>query len=403
MEYLIRFIPLLAFLYPFVKSIKRKNAIAIIITGLFVLSAVSSLFMNSETLKDHNFESDSGWVFLLYSLLLLPFLLASLEIRPITNIHVLPRGVAVDILIACMCCGAVYSIIYLLPYAVTGLAMKATDVRIGESRLPKSISTTIAVGFPTFYYIYIFFFFTTMVQRRSKIVVGSMLLGFLAFIVNVFTISGRDGVFLGGIGLLLGFYLFKPLLASKQRKLFRMIFMAIAVIGLLLVMQITSVRFNSGGGINASTFKDGILSYFGMQPFVFSDWIKNFSYFDYGKSHFELFLNLFGTPVRDNGRELYGSYMWKFGTFLTAFYQVAGYISLFGLSFLFWLYFKLGMKKSFRLGTLSLFFFLSFYFTLIVSGLFYFRLGNEGGNLFILLSVMAVFLLKKRRIKLTFA
>ena len=391
-----QFIPLLVFLYPFSKSLKERNHIALVVTGLYLISSISSLFMDESLLPWHNFNTDSPFVFLLYSFLLLPFLLLTMKIKPIYDFEVLPSGSIFNVLIIVMFMGALFSLIYIFPYALVSISMDAVEVRTSGTLLPSSYLTTIAVGFPTFYYLYVFLFYTCLVQKRSKIVTFGMLLGLLAFVVNVLTVSGRDGVFLAGIAFLIGFLLFKPLLTEKQIGIIKKIFIVSVILALLLILRITTERFGSGDQFNLQVFKKGILSYLGMQPYIFSDWIKYNDVFYYGNRGFALFVDILGLQSEISSNDEH--YTWNFGTFLANFYAVSGFASLIVLSLFFWSYFKLQLNKINKLNIIATFFLLGFYFHFIISGMFYFRMGTSGGNLFMILSIVGVFLFRKKLI-----
>lgn len=75
-------------------------------------------------------------------------------------------------------------------------------------------------------------------------------------------------------------------------------------------------------------------------------------------------------------------YEWSFGTFLKDFYSMFGWTSLVVMTVfqfsLFYLFF-LRIRKNNSLADILI---IAFYFQLMVSGVFYFRLGTRGGNLY---------------------
>ncbi|MCY7291769.1 MAG: oligosaccharide repeat unit polymerase [Ferruginibacter sp.] len=355
--------------------------------------------MNTETLPFHNYRTDSALIFLMYALLLVPFLFLSLKIKPFQNVSELPKGDFFNFLLIFLAIGILFSLVYLTPYAIKALSENASDFRVclkDEESLPPTYLTTLAVGFPTFYYIYVFFFYVCIIQKKSLLITTIMLLGIVAFIVNVFTAAGRDGVFLAFFALLIGYFLFEPLLSQKRKKVFKMSFIIFSLIGMAFILKITTDRFAINGHFNFQAFKNGVISYLGMQPFIFSDWINYNKLFNHGNSEFKLFVDLAGVSTSTLYEYNTDPYMWNFGTFLTSFYSVSGFFSLFTLASVFWLYFKLMLNKIRQYYVLSNLFLLSFYFHFIVTGVFYFRLGTSGGNIFMLLCIIAVYLLRKK-------
>lgn len=401
MVILVKFIPFLIFLFPTVTAYKQKNNIALVVCGLYLVSAFSAIFMGSDIIPFHDFENESFFIFLLYSLLLVPFLYLSLKIKPITNKDILPDGFVFNNLLILFAIGSIYSLIYLTPYAIVSFATDASEVRqlvSKESILPPTFLTTIAVGFPTFYFFYSFLMFVCIIQKRSKILIFCMFLGVIAFVVNVLTVSGRDGVFFAALAFLLSYFLFKPLLSYKQNKIIKIGFIVLLSFGLTLIGKITADRFSEGEGLDFNSFRTGILGYIGTQPYIFAEWIIDNKIFNEGNNVFAVFKDLFGLDTSVN-YEYTEQYTWMFGTFLVAFYSIYGYSSLIIITFLCWLFFKIKFKIFKSYSLLASFFIIGLYFDFTLSGIFYFRLANRGGNLYILISLLAIYLLRNNKNK----
>lgn len=87
-------------------------------------------------------------------------------------------------------------------------------------------------------------------------------------------------------------------------------------------------------------------------------------------------------------------YEWQFGTLLADFYAISGWSSLIGicapifLVFTYW--FKLGSIN----GSGPSFILMVLYFHIMVQGVFYFSLGNSGGNYYILLMLLLAFVFR---------
>ena len=391
-NYLIRIIPLLVFFIIFYKSFKKNNKIAMCIISVYLVSSFSSLFIIQEDLRLHDFKTDSVFYIMIYTIIHGFFLSLTLYLKPFTSVDQLPKGRVYNWLIVVFSIAAIFSIIYLTPYAIISLSTSAYDVRTaGEEVLPSSYLTTIAVGFPSFYYVYVFMFYVALIKKKKlNAIVAS--LGVLSFVVNVLTISGRDGIFLAFYSLVLGFFCFEPLLTYKLKKRVKKYFLISIILGILPIIKITIDRFSQDGTFTFMAFKKGIVNYLGMQPFIFSDWLKDNLIFNGGANAFSFFVNK--KPV-----EYYEYYTWNFGTYLASFYGVGGYLSLFGLSALFYFIFRYVIKKAYGFSTISIFFFYGFFMHYMISGVFYFRLGTRGGNLFMFISLLLIVFLKKLGVK----
>lgn len=399
---LIRLIPFIIFLFPTILAYRQKNYIALVICGLYLISAFSTLFMGSDIIPFHDFDNESFFIFLLYSVLIVPFLYLSLKIKPITNKDILPNGFIFNNLLIVFAIGAIYSLAYLTPYALISLATDASEIRqliSRESILPPTFLTTIAVGFPTFYFLYSFLMFVCIIQKRSKVLIFCMFLGVIAFVVNVLTVSGRDGVLFAAFAFLLSFFIFKPLLSDKQIKRIKIGFILLMSFGLTIIGKITAERFSEGDGLDFNSFRTGILGYIGTQPYIFAEWITENKIFNYGNNVFAVFKDLVGLDT-SVVYEYSEQYTWMFGTFLASFYSISGFSSLIIITFLFWLFFKVKFKIFKTTSLLSSFFLMGLYFDFTLSGIFYFRLANRGGNLYIIISLLAIYLLRNSKNKL---
>ena len=394
-NYLLRFIPFLVFGFILYKAIKRKNKVAITITSLYFLCSFSSLFINSVNLRFHDFNSDSVFSFLIYTIIHAFFLKLTFYLDPYININQLPTGKIYNWLQSILIIGSVYSLIYLLPYAVNTFSLSALDVRTdmqleGLQVLPSTIFTTIAVGFPSFYFVYCFMFFISIVKKQ-KIFIILNLIGPIAFIISVLTVSGRDGVVLIFFAFILTYFLFENLINLNIKKRLKKVFILGFSIAFIPIFFITIDRFSKSEEFDFNTLNKGFISYIGVQPFVFSDNIHDENpIFNYGANSFPL---LTTSEVVKNKK----FYSGLFGTYLTAFYKISGYSSLILVSLIFYLLFFLILKVNHRYSVLSMIFFLGLFFHFMITGIFYFRLGNRGGNLFIVLTFFIFFLLRNTR------
>lgn len=392
-------IPFITFFILFFIAYKKKNKVSMTIVGLYLLSSFCSFFMDESVLVSHDFAKDTLGNVVLYTVLLSAFLLLTLRIKPFVSISRLPKGPYFEFIVTILSIGALFSIIYLAPYAIRSLSVDASVIRkqiMEEGVLPPSIFTTLAVGFPSFYYLYAFIFYVYLVQKKGTWKRIFMLIGVLSIVVNVLTVAGRDGVLLALLAMLIGFFLFEPLIEKKTRRLLIRSFTIISTLFFAIIVSITIERFISYGGDDYfKIFKIGFIGYLGMQPYIFNEYINVHENFNFGTTHFPLITNVLGIDPPS----YYGErkpYTWMFGTFLTAFYSVSGFSSLIILTAFFWLYFNkyVNKIKKYKVNYITIFLFYGLLFHFLVSGLFYFRLGNKGGNLFILISIISISLIQ---------
>lgn len=397
--YLYRFIPIILFLHPFLLAKKRKNKIALVICGLYLASSVGSLFVSSKYLVWHDFQSDTFCGFLFYGIFNLPLLYVSLYLKPIKDIHTIKFDFFTKHFVIFLVIGALYSVIYQLPYALDALSQSAHIVRtMDESILPNSILTTFAVGFSAFFNIYLFYFFVGLINKWNKFITFSMLLGALSFVVNVLTVSGRDGFVLFTLSFLLSYFLFEHSMNDNLKKRVKVLSVLTGVIFIIIFSTITLERFSRSQETDlVAVFQIGGLNYFSMQPFTFNDVLKYQDIFSYGRGSFPLFYSWF-FDYEKSVRDVSMAYKYNFAGYVGTFYKNGGYVALALIVAIFYVIFY-QLKNLHRKYYISQFSIFSLYFFFMTSGLFYFRLGNKGGNLFILLSIL-LFLFFKRKIVL---
>lgn len=380
---------------------KRNNKIALVICGLYLASSVGSLFVSSKYLVWHDFQSDTFCGFLFYGIFNLPLLYVSLYLKPIKDIHTIKFDFFTKNFVIFLVIGALYSVTYQLPYALDALSQSAHIVRtMDESILPNSILTTIAVGFSAFFNIYLFYFFVGLINKWNKFITFSMLLGALSFVVNVLTVSGRDGVVLFSLSFILSYFLFEDSISDKLKKRIKILSVLLGVLFISFFIVISLDRFlRIGNADYFAVFQMGGLNYFSMQPFTFNDVLKYHDTFTYGKGSFPLFYSWF-FDYEESVRDVSMAYKYNFAGYVGTFYKNGGYIATILIVGIFYMIFK-EIKTIYRKYYISQFSIISLYFFFMTSGLFYFRLGNRGGNLFILLSII-IFLFFRRKIVLKF-
>jgi len=193
----------------------------------------------------------------------------------------------------------------------------------------------------------------------------------------------------------MAYFMFEGHLDRGAKYYTKFIAVGAIIVTIVLGATITIDRFGSHAyeDLNA-VFQMGVLNYYAMQPFIFNDILKYHDSFSYGRENFPLVYYLFFDYVHEE-RDLSMPHMYNFSSYVGSFYSNGGFPYVAVVILIFYSVFTRirSMYAKFYVYQFSL---LSFYFFFITSGLFYFRLGNKGGNLFILLSLVMMLLLRKR-------
>jgi hypothetical protein len=360
--------------------------------SIYLLSAISSIFVGPELLPSFSFGEHSALSYLVYSLsvlfLLLPvmyfkgFKLGSISLE--LNSRFVLFYLVCSLLI-------IFSMIYQIPYALKAIQFGAIEVREGlnvdgEGVLPQSFLTTIAVVTSSFYVLFIFMFFFAVHKGMSWYFKITMFLGGLLYVVSSLAFTARDGALFWIFTMFFVFYLFESILDAKVVRRFRLVLMLGSALMLIVLASFTTQRFFNDG--DTSRLLAGTVGYIGQQPYVFAETVHMQERF-YGLGlRFPLIDSFLGG---DGGRvERYEVYEWTFGGLVKDFYAVNGYFSLIALVALVTVPLLLYFKKR-RINPLVYLLVMGFYFQLLSSGVFYFRLGTRGGNLYILLFFLLLF------------
>lgn len=392
------FIPFVFFLLLLLRSKKKNNNAAIVLLSFYTLSSFVSIFLDLEiAIPIHDSSKDSFLNFLLYSLVLSVFLSFVNRFKPFKSKDELISEKKASFFYRFLGVFGVFSFIYQLPYAIKSMLINAVDVRLelnsGDySALPPGILTTLSTGISSFYVVYIYFFYLSLVQKKSVFTSTLMLIGVLSYIVSTLAFAGRDGVVFVAILMLVVFFLFENLLDKKKIKVFKYVYISILSVGLIFLLTITVSRFLKSDGSIYKMLNHGVFGYFGMQPFIFSDFINDFDNYTYGAKNFSVFRDLFGyvdleIPPPKSIIE------WQFGSFLASFYKPYGFSSFILISLFFMLLFAKTSLRITKVFFLQRIIITGFYFQFMVTGLFYFRLGNPGGNKYMILLLFFYFLL----------
>ncbi|MCK5823948.1 MAG: hypothetical protein KAG96_00910 [Ichthyobacteriaceae bacterium] len=364
-----------------------------VIIGIYFVGTIFSFFIGSHIIPSHDFTQDSWLVFVLYSVLILLHLLPALKIRSITSESIIPRDGVMDVVLIVFSIAGVFAFVYLSPHAFKSLVTGTKEIREGLIQdgvtvLPKSIFTTISTTIARFYYLFLVFIYVAIIQKKSIYIKLGLALGAISYIVNVLAFSGRTGFILVGIAFLVVNFLFYKLLSEKIVKYIQRMFILFSVISVGFLTIATVDRFDQKKS-GSSAFEVGVVGYAGMQPFIFNETINRWTKYNYGDSGFPFFKKLFTSyEVNTSLSRRVNPYEWQFGTFLTSYYKSGGLILMLFISLFSYLTIDYYVGIAPRLHFFRRIIIYTFYAQFMASGFFYFILGNEGGNKYILLLVI---------------
>lgn len=399
---LLALIPFFFFLLLYKKIRKKGNNHGSILIGLYLVGSIFAVFLDLEVgLPLHNKFNEAYYNFIFYTILLVVFLIPAFWIRRIESISELHFFKQKSIFLIILSLFAWFSFLYLMPFAFASMAMDSVNVRTGLgtgdiSVLPKNIFTTLATGVASFYPIFVFLFYMSYAQKRHLFITISMFVGGLSYVISTLAFAGRDGIIFFTIILIIFYKFFEKVLEKKHILKYKKIFYVLSILSFILLIRISSERFERSEGVY-STIQLGIIGYGGMQPFIFNDILNDFNNYNYGNSSFSVIKEIFNMEVSESP-EAEEAMEWQFGTFLTSFYKASGLTSMLLISLVYLIVFyglipKVNNAKlPFRMIVVG------FYYQFMVTGFFYFRLGNNAGNIYtVILVLLFIFLLFRYR------
>lgn len=386
------------FIIPFLKKETSKDVF--VIWGSYFLSSVLALFFDPTSFSGFKkAEQYSTIHFVIYGILIF-YALSPLYVikrksdRPNFNVYYFNKRERYVVNLAIV--GGLYSFIYTLPFAIASLKLGAKEIRtyilvLEETTvLPPNFLTTIAVAFATFSSIYLGIFFLSLKSNFNSKKKFFLFIISLSYVVVSLCYTARDGLL---------FYLIFGLIFTlnywdtfqkklKKRILIGSLFLVLGAIFML--KSFTEDRFEDSSS--------GTMGYIASQPYVFAENIDKRSQFQneyfYGLSlRFPVINTLLGLENKNFDRR--EQYEWTFGTFLTDFYNINGFFSLITFLIIFIEFFRYHLRTS-KNNTMKFLLTYTFYMHFMISGLFYFRLGNFSGNVYIIL-VMILILIQKNK------
>lgn len=373
---------------------------------LYIFSAILSIFIDESFLDYFDFNKYTAFHYLAYTFFI------ALTISPIILLKGYSFKTPINFEITNIIwlfylissCLIWFSLIYQIPYAISAVSLGAVDTRLslnveGQSVLPETLATTIAVTVSSFYMIFIMLYFIAIKKSMNRFFILSMFVGGILYVVSSLCFMARDGALFYAISFVFVYSLFRFQLSNKQRNRFKIAIILVLTITCLIVASITIQRFYTDG--DTHRLIAGTVGYLGQQPYVFAETIVSQHKF-YGLSlRLPLIQMLFGSVKEISRTEVYE---WTFGTFLKDFYAISGWSSLWLLSLLFTCFFGLIFirRKKYHPITFSIIIILYFHF--MTTGVFYFRLGSRAGNLYIFTMVtfffLSIFFIKPKKIRL---
>lgn len=361
-----------------------KNYLPSLIIALYLLSSVLIFFVDERNwypyfhLSSYTYEN-----FLIYSVFLTFYLIPALYIKPLVSIYEIERTKSITFLLILMSLLGWYSLFYQFPYALKGLALGSQVLReqintSDFSLLPKSSFTTLAVGISYFYIFYIAFFFISLIQKRSKFITISLLIGSFSYIISGLAFTTRDVFVFYGLSFIFIYLFFKNVLSKELNKKFKILIIVISAIFIFLLILFSYQRFQNS---NRSALAYGTIGYIAQQPFVFSETISQQKEFYNGDKRFPLFKSLFSQ--RKEITNVY-PYEWSFGTFIKDLYSEGGFNFLIIFTFIFisffYIHLRIRIKNFYRKLIINL-----FYFQFLTMGIFYMKLGSRAGNIYMII------------------
>ena len=287
------------------------------------------------------------------------------------------------------------AIAYLLPYSIRSFMLGASDIRssiMNDYLLPPTLFTTFAVGIAALYPITILFVYISLLDSRLAKYTIWLILSSFTYIVSNTAVAGRDGLIFIPLIYLVLFIIFKNSISRKRLKTIKRYGIVAGASIFIAISAITINRFYDESNKNTESKQRlvyGTWGYFYQQPYVFDHILEQFNNF-YGFKRRLLFLDgVIEVEGKDYSKSGASIYEFMFGTQYGEFYQISGYSSLITLTIIFLWFFnymanKLRRKKNI-FGVLICF---AIYLNFMISGMFYFRLGNSNGEFFLNIGII---------------
>ena len=288
-----------------------------------------------------------------------------------------------------------FSISYSIPtvsniFQLENLAAARTDLELGTVYQNPGLLNTIAsvAASLNIFAIVLFFIYSAIGNCKTRL----MLLFISSFSepIQVLTFVGRDGVVFWIFATTFCYLLFRPYLSEETNSKYKKYLIIALIIVLIPFLLISISRF----GESEYGILGGVISYLGQGficgPLLFG--VDNLKLLN--GLCFPLFFEITGiTPPVYPGLVQHGDWLSNyFSTTVGDFYYNFGSIGLATILIIHNVYFRIRVvsnhSKYFPFYTIIIY---ALYFRIVAEGVFYFREGTRGGNLFILLMLFAGF------------
>lgn len=391
--------------YSFYSLYKRKGLTAsTALYALYALSGISSVvlvYVYDYQMKPRITDYFTGFVYLAIALLIYLYPFKKVRDNNFASFS-MPKDSIFNLLAGGLCVVSLFSLLYFVPLAIQMLSVNVADVAeirqmvaMGENPLiAETIYNTIAGTAASFYSVLLLFFFMAII-RRNKITLFAylMLIGSFSYPAFVLAYMGRDGMLFWGFSFVFNYLLFRKFLPENLAKNLKKIAIRIgAVFGFAFVF-ITVGRFlvegisdNAGKGVLYPFF-----NYMGQQSINFTELFStDLRQMNYMQGILPL---IFGEPMsKEMTLETYGLVSWVFRTFVNTIYTNFGTILTLLIGLFLNILFSVVNRKNTTNFSFSFLILYTLFITIYSQGVFYFRLYNRVGNLYIIVMLVFAFL-----------
>lgn len=406
------FAPFIIFgtLFYFYNKINKTARVVRLLFAIYVVSFFFTIIHKFTYSKDYvlpELDFDSALIFIsLHLILLYPFLkVDETKIKKIIP----PNGLRFWLIYIFMLFMGLFSFFFFLPFVKNALLGD-----IGENRhqmaagelifVPSGIFNTIASIGGALYPIMLLFFFyhVTYIKGKNILKIG-MLLASTSYIVNVLAYVGRDGLVFWISFYIFWFLFFKSSFTKKTKRWLLAPLVFLGLIGGLIFAAISVARAE----LESESSIIGAIRYMGESPCNFNYYYKR----DFPKANGFLCFPLFRSPIEtiqgsdkaepsEIRRVILGKSGVDIGLFAT---YIGSWFVDFGLIITILLVVFLSivfnqicrkMKGNIQFNQLIIF---CLIFQVVYHGIFYFKLLNKGGNLYILTCIALYFFLMPKK------
>ncbi len=384
------YFPFFFFVIIIVVGFKTKKYIFTSLACLYFFTVLGGIFLNFQNnYKENKIDNYYKWYSMLVycmviSLGLIPsiFLTQKKFADLINNICYLQNKKNIILIVSIIIPLFIYSEIYQLPFAIKSLNLGANYIRNSVNNheisvLPNSLYTTIAVAMSTYSFLVNILWYIWYPILNIKLRILFFICGF-SYIISSFCFTARDGVIWFIFSNLIGLYILNCK-AHLNIAIIKKILIIITIISAIYLITISIQRSEEKHGFMIMT-----LGYIGSQPEVFAQTLTIYpkDSFYKGYKRFPLVMKILTGKIETFVPKY--NVEWQFGTFAKELYLENGIIFLYIFMIIFCLTFSFCFYNYKFLNIYSVLFMIILYFQFIVQGVFYFRMGNNSGNFYML-------------------